>query len=59
MTYNDFLLQRTLVRRIRAKPDELLRISRLLMSTLLEAVNNRSQIGNLACDVPWMVWQTS
>ena len=55
IVYNDFLLQRTLVRRIRARSDELLRISRLLMTTLLDVVGNKGSLRSSACDIPWMV----
>lgn len=55
LIYNDFLLQRTLVRRIRARCDELLRISRLLMTTLLDVIGNRAALRSAACDIPWMV----
>ena len=55
LIYNDFLLQRTLVRRIRARRDELLRISRLLMTTLLDVIGNRAALRGSTCDIPWMV----
>jgi chromatin structure-remodeling complex subunit RSC3/30 len=55
LIYNDFLLQRTLVRRIRARCDELLRISRLLMTTLLDVIGNRAGLRSSSCDIPWLV----
>lgn len=55
LIYNDFLLQRTLVRRIRARCDELLRISRLLMTTLLDVIGNRAALRTSSCDIPWLV----
>jgi hypothetical protein len=55
LIYNDFLLQRTLVRRIRARYDELLRISRLLMTTLLDVIGNRASLRSSYCDIPWLV----
>ena len=55
LIYNDFLLQRTLVRRIRAPSDELLRISRLLMTTLLDVIGNRATLKSATCDIAWMV----
>lgn len=55
LIYNDFLLQRTLVRRIRARCDELLRISRLLMTTLLDVIGNRAALRSSYCDIPWLV----
>jgi len=53
--YNDFMLQRTLVRRIRAKSNEVIRISRLLMTTLIDVLSNRGHSRSLSCDDPWMV----
>ncbi len=55
LIYNDFLLQRTLVRRIRARSDEMLRISRLLMTTLLDVIGNRASLRSSSCEIPWMV----
>jgi chromatin structure-remodeling complex subunit RSC3/30 len=55
LIYNDFLLQRTLVRRIRARSDELIRISRLLMTTLLDVIGNRAALRSSSCDIPWLV----
>lgn len=55
--YNDFMLQRMLVRRIRARSDEVIRISRLLMNTLIEMLSNHGRSSSLTCDDPWMVSQ--
>jgi chromatin structure-remodeling complex subunit RSC3/30 len=55
VVYNEFLLQRTLVRRVRAQSEALVRISRLLLTTVLAVVNNRSQCGTVGCDAAWMV----
>ena len=55
VVYNEFLLQRTLVRRIRASSEALVRISRLLLTTVLAVVNNRSQCGTAGCDAAWIV----
>jgi chromatin structure-remodeling complex subunit RSC3/30 len=55
LIYNDFLLQRTLVRRIRARSDELIRISRLLMTTLLDVIGNRAALRSTSGDIPWLV----
>lgn len=55
IVYNDFLLQRTLVRRARARPQELLRISRLIIGTILDVINNRSRLHGNNQDIPWIV----
>jgi chromatin structure-remodeling complex subunit RSC3/30 len=55
LIYNDFLIQRTLVRRLRARCDELIRISRLLMTTLLDVIGNRAALRTSSCDIPWLV----
>lgn len=55
VVYNEFLLQRTLVRRVRAPSEALVRISRLLLTTVLAVVNNRSQCGTAGCDAAWIV----
>ena len=55
VVYNEFLLQRTLVRRIRAPSEALIRISRLLLTTVLAVVNNRNQCGTAGCDAAWIV----
>lgn len=53
--YNDFLLQRTLVKRLRIEPDELIKVSRSLLSSILVLVGNRDRMGSYACDLPWDV----
>lgn len=55
VVYNEFLLQRTLVRRVRAPSEALVRISRLLLSTCIAVVNNRSHLGTMGCDAGWIV----
>lgn len=54
VVYNEFLLQRTLVRRVRAPSEALVRISRLLLSTCIAVVNNRSHLGTVGCDAGWI-----
>jgi hypothetical protein len=55
VVYNEFLLQRTLVRRVRAPSEALIRISRLLLSTCITVVNNRSHLSPVGCDAAWIV----
>ena len=54
IVYNDFMLQRTLVRRIRARSDEIIRISRLLITTLIDMLSNHGT-STRNTDDPWMV----
>lgn len=53
--YNEFLLQRTLLKRWRVAPTELVKVSRALLSTLLVLIGNRHRLGALATDLPWLV----
>lgn len=53
--YNEFLIQRTLVKRGRASSKELIRVSRQMLSTLLDIINHRAQIGIRAGEIPWLV----
>ncbi len=45
--YNDFLLERTLVKRLRIPPTELINVSRSLLSTLLVMAGNRHRSGSV------------
>lgn len=53
--YNDFLLERTLVKRLRASSTELIRVSRFLLSKMLVLTGNRHRQGWYAGDLPWLV----
>ena len=54
-TYNEFLLERTLVKRLRLPSTELVNISRSLLSTMLVMIGNRHRQGQFASDLPWLV----
>ncbi len=45
--YNDFLLERTLVKRVRTPPGDLISASRSLLSTLLAMIGNRHRQGSV------------
>ena len=54
--YTDFLVQKTLVRRARLPPQDLIEVSRTLLSTLLVVTNNRHRLGSyVALHLPWLV----
>ena len=53
--YNEFLLQRTLVKRLRIAPTELVDVSRSLLSPMLVLLGNRHRQGAFATDLPWLV----
>ena len=53
--YNEFLLHRTLVKRLRAEPAELVSVSRYLLSCLLVLCGNRHRSGFYANDLPWLI----
>ena len=53
--YNEFLLHRTLVKRLRIEPVELVRVSRSLVSRLLVMCGNRHRQGFFANDLPWLI----
>ena len=54
-TYNEFLLERALVQRLKEPPAELLNVSRSLLSTMLVLTGNRHRQGLHASDLPWVV----
>ena len=53
--YNEFLLERTLVKRLRASPAALVGASRSLLSTMLILTGNRHRQGWYSNDLPWLV----
>ena len=53
--YNQFLLQRTLVKRLRVDPSALVRVARILLSAILLLCGKRHRIGAYASDLPWLV----
>ena len=53
--YNDFLLQRTLVKRLRCSPVELVKVSNALLSSLLVVTNNRHRMTEMNKDLSWQV----
>ena len=55
LVYNEFLVERTLVKRLRVPPVELVAVSRSLLSTLLTLTGNRHQLGSYTNDLPWLV----
>lgn len=52
--YNDFLLERTLVKRLRVPPAELVIVSRSLLSSMLILTGNRHRQGWYSNDLPWL-----
>lgn len=54
-TYNNFLLERTLVKRLRTPTIDLINVSRSLLSTLLVMTGNRHRLGTYGSDLPWLV----
>ena len=53
--YNEFLLHRALVKRLRVDPAELIRASRSVLSPLLVFCGNRHRQGFYANDLPWLI----
>ncbi len=53
--YNEFLLERTLVKRLRVPSAELVTVSRSLLSIVLMLTGNRHRQGWYASDLPWLV----
>ena len=53
--YNSFLLERTLVKRLKVSPAELMNISRSLLTNMLVLIGHRHQQGQWASDLPWQV----
>ena len=53
--HNEFLLERTLVKRLRVSPAELVAVSRSLLSTILVLTGNRHRQGWYSNDLPWLV----
>ncbi len=53
--YNDFLLERTLVKRLRVPSAELVTVSRSLLSIVLILTGNRHRQGWYASELPWVV----
>ena len=53
--YNEFLIERTLVKRCRVSPVELVAVSRSLLSSLLTLTGNRHRLGSYTNDLPWLV----
>ena len=53
--YNEFLIERTLVKRCRVSPAELVAVSRSLLSSLLTLTGNRHRLGSYTNDLPWLV----
>ena len=52
--YNEFLLQRAIVKRAQINDRELISVSREVFSLVLNIVN-RNSTGKYACDMPWIV----
>jgi len=57
--YNDFMLQRALVRRLHAKSDELVRTARLIMTAVLEIMNRCHHHESFECNLQWSVSMTT
>ena len=53
--YNEFLLHRTLVKRLHSEPVELVNIACSLLSPLLVMCGNRHREGHYANDLPWLI----
>ena len=53
--YNDFLIERTLVKQLRVSPTELVTVSTSLLSSMLILTGNRHRQGWYANDLPWLV----
>ncbi len=53
--YNHFLLQRTLVQRLKTSPAELIRVSNSLLSAVLVLASNRHRMSAYSADLPWLV----
>lgn len=53
--YNEFILERTLVKRLRASAADLTTVSRSLLSTMLILTGNRHRQGWYSNDLPWLV----
>lgn len=53
--YNCFLIERTLVKRLRVSPAELFTVSRSLLSRMLILTGNRHRQGWYSNDLPWLV----
>ena len=53
--YHHFLIQRTLVKRLRLAPTDLMSVARSLLSSMLVLLGNRHELRALAKDMPWLV----
>ena len=53
--YNDFLLQRFLVSRLRQPPTALLRLARQMVSEVLELINQHDELDLFRVDLDWIV----
>ncbi|CAD6589419.1 MAG: hypothetical protein ASARMPRED_004039 [Alectoria sarmentosa] len=53
--YNDFLIERTLVKQLRVSPTELVTVSTSLLSSMLILTGNRHRQGWYANDLPWLI----
>lgn len=54
--YSEFLLDRTLVKRLRVSSAELVVVSRSLLSSMLIMTGNRHRQGWYSSDLPWLVY---
>ena len=55
VVYNYFLIEKTLVKRLRALPTELVKVSRSLLSSMLILTRHRHRQGRWSNDLPWLV----
>ena len=53
--YNEFLIERTLVKQLRVSPTKLVTVSRSLLSSILILTGNRHRQGWYSNDLPWLV----
>lgn len=53
--YNEFMLQRTLVRHYRQPPDALLQVAQSLMTAVLEGSRAQGAFRHLSGCLPWLV----
>ena len=57
--YNEFLLQRAMVRKLQISNQKLLDVARGLLMQTLNLVEQAPKIGRFVCDVPWIVREQS
>jgi hypothetical protein len=57
--YNEFLLQRAMVRKLHVSSQTLVDVARELLTMTLNLIEQAPKIGRYWCDLPWFVREPS